>query len=311
MEAIIPIVLILLLVIFIVLLIVSFKIFKSACDSSDKSIYNLFKKHGINFENIIIKPNIQWLSEQDIKDVYIKSRDGLKLHGVFLPASNAYRTIICVHAYRGRYNTDFSAIIKYLNANHSNVLLIEQRAHGDSEGKYITYGAKEKYDVADWVNYVITKLDDKNPIYIYGLSMGCTTSLFSLGCNMNMRVKGVIADCGYMSMRDVISYLAKEWYKVPAFGLVTLVNLWCNLIAHFDMSETDTKKALKDNNIPILFVHGEEDTFVPGEHARQNYARTNGPKELVWVKGAGHAESIIKDPELYHAKLEYFFNTYK
>ena len=141
--------------------------------------------------------------------------------------------------------------------------------------------------------------------------MGCTTALLSLGCNINHRVKGVIADCGYSSMKDVMEQLSSTWYKVPSFPIVGIVDLYCKMFAGFSMSETDTTSALKENTIPILFIHGEEDTFVPCEQARTNYARTQGPKELVWIKGAHHAESIITDPELYHAKLEYFFNTYK
>lgn len=301
----------LLIIILIVLLVVSYKFFNVACSRDDHSIFDMLKKKNMDFSSIIIRPNVEWLKEQDIQDVYIKSRDGLKLHGVFLPAKNAYRTIICVHAYRGSYATDFSAIIKYLNANHSNVLLIEQRCHGESEGKYITFGAKEKYDVVEWVNYTISKLDDKNPIYLYGLSMGCTTSLLALGCNINSRVKGVIADCGYTSMKDSMESIIKNWYGLPTFPLINFLDMYCNLIGHFSMSETDTKKALKNNEIPILFIHGEDDDFVSGENARQNYARTNGPKEIVWVAGAKHAESIIKNPDLYHDKLEYFFNTYK
>ena len=305
------IILILLLLFVLILFAISFKIFKSSCDRNDKSIFEIFKKRGINFENRIVKPNIEWLKEQDIKDVYIKSRDGLKLHGVFLPASNAYRTIICVHGYRGKYYTDFSAIIKYLNANHSNVLLIEQRCHGESEGRYITYGAKEKYDVVDWVNYTMNKLDDKNPIYLYGISMGCSTSLLSLNCDMPGRVRGVIADCGYTSMKDQLTYVANKWYNVPAFPIVNIINLFCNLLANFDMKDTDTTTALKENITPIMFIHGEEDTFVIPENARQNYAKTCGPKEMVWVKGADHGEAVIANPELYHNRLEYFFDTYK
>ena len=302
---------IILIVITVVLFIVGFKMFNISCRVSNKEIFKLYEKNRMGFDDRCVNVNIDWLNEQDIKDVYIKSSDGLKLHGVYLAAPNAYRTVICVHGYRGSYATDFSAIFRYLYNNHSNVLLIEQRGHGDSQGDFITFGAMESDDVSKWLDFTSTKLDDKHPIYLYGVSMGATSVLLSLSHHKPYMLKGVIADCGYSSMKTECKYLCKNWFHIPAFPLVNIVNFYCNLIARFHMKDTSTKKALTNNEIPILFIHGESDTFVEPENSRTNYARTKGPKELVWIKGANHAESIFKNPELYHAKLEYFFNTYK
>lgn len=300
-----------LIVFLIVMLFAGYKFFNISCKKSNQSINKAYSDNNVSVEDRTVDVNVEWLKEQDYKDVYIKSDDGLKLHGIYLNAPNAYRTVICVHGYRGSFAADFSAIIRYLYNNHSNILMVEQRCHGESEGNYITFGAKEKNDVSRWVDYVANKLDDKHPIYLYGISMGATSVLLSLENHVSFLLKGVIADCGYSSMKTECRYICEKWYHLPAYPLIYFVNLYCNLIAKFDMSETSTKKALTKNELPILFIHGDKDTFVVPENSRVNYSRTKGPKELVWIKDANHAESIFKNPELYHAKLEYFFNTYK
>ena len=300
-----------LLLLLIIITFIAFKFFSDAIIAKNKNAIKLFQKFGFDYSKRVVAANVEWLSEQPVKDYYITSKDGLKLHGVFLKADNAFRTVICVHGYRGSYKTDFSAIVRYLNANHSNVFFIEQRGHGESEGNYITFGAKEKQDLADWVEFVNNNIEDKNPVYLYGISAGATTCLLTLESGLDTYISGVIADCGYTSMKTQFNYLAKEWYGIPGFPLVNIVGLFCQFIAKFNMNETSTKKALENNKIPILFIHGEADTFVLPNQTRVNYTRDAGPKEILWVKDANHGESLIVNPEDYHYKLDYFFKTYK
>ncbi len=298
-------------IIIILLLMLSYKMYKAACKRSDTTVLKSKEMKTILNDDRVVTANIDWLKVQDIKDINIKSNDGLKLHGVFLPASNPYRTVICVHGYRGQYERDFSAIIRYFNANHSNVLLIEQRCHGESEGEIITFGAKESEDLNLWINYVTTRLDDKNPIYLYGISMGASTCLLTLKNKLIHQVKGVIADCGYTSMEYVCSHLCRSWYHLPAFLFMYFIKMYCSVFGGFDMDSTNVVTALKDNEIPILYIHGDADTFVVPENTRINYSATTAPKDIVWIEGANHGECIFKNPTLYHDKLEYFFNTYR
>lgn len=301
----------LLIILTIVSFLLAYRFFKMSCKASNTSIVNVLNKSGFSTEARIIQTNVEWLKEQDTKDVYIKSSDGLKLHGTFLPTTNAYRTVICVHGYRGSSASDFSAIIRYLNANHSNVLLVDQRCHGESEGEYITFGAKEQDDIRLWTEYTVSRLDDKNPIYLYGVSMGASTCLLTLKNKLSYQVKGVIADCGYTSMEYICKSLAKAWYHLPEFPIINILKMYCSLIAGFNMNDTNVVNSLKENEIPILFVHGNDDTFVIPENTRINYSATKANKDILWVDGANHAESILKNPTVYHNKLEYFFNTYK
>lgn len=294
-----------------ILLIIAFKFYNDAVKRNNKNTVKLFEKKGFNFDYRVVKTNVEWLREQKIKDHYITSTDGLKLHGVFLQAPNPLRTVICVHGYRGNYEYDFSPIVRYFNSNHTNVFFVEQRCHGDSEGDNITFGAKEKEDLQQWVDYVQNHVDTKNPLYLYGISMGASTCLLSLENDFSGVLSGVIADCGYTSMRTLFNNLAKDWFGIPGVPLVNIVGFFCKYLGKFDMEETSTKKALENNKVPVLFIHGEADTFVNPEHTRVNFTRDVGPKDILWVPDANHGESLMKSPDKYHQKLEYFFSTYK
>ena len=138
-----------------------------------------------------------WCFEQNMQDCYIKSIDGLKLHALYLPAEDAKRIVILSHGYRGSRFGTLSFMAKYLHEHQCDVLFIEHRCCGDSEGKYITFGAKEQWDVQQWAVYVSERNKEKLPIYLYGQSMGAAAVLMASGHTLPAEVKGLIADCGF------------------------------------------------------------------------------------------------------------------
>ena len=290
---------------------VAYKYFKVLFRKNDETYIKYYDKNGVYTQNKLVQVNVDWFKEQDIKDINISSSDGHKLHGIYLAASNPQRTVICVHDYRSSYEVDFSSMIRYFNMNHSNVLVIDQRCHGESEGNFITFGAKEAEDIKQWVNTVVTRIDDKTPIFLYGIGMGASSSLLSLRYKMPYQLKGVIADSPYESLKDELSYLSTAWLHIPPFPLVSLIDFLCVYLAHFSSSETEVKEVLKKNELPILLIHGESDNLISPENTRQIFSAINDKKEILWVKDAKHGESDMKDPTLYRTKLEYFFNTYK
>ena len=92
-----------------------------------------------------------WCAEQPMQDRYIKSHDGLRLHAKYLPAKAAKRTVLLAHGYKGSGFGDFANMAKFLHENQCNLLFIDQRCCGESEGNYISFGAMEKWDVQRWV----------------------------------------------------------------------------------------------------------------------------------------------------------------
>lgn len=249
-----------------------------------------------------------WCREQDMQDCYIESLDGLKLHASFLPAKNARRNVILSHGYKGSGFGDFANTAQFLHENNCNLLFIDQRCCGQSEGEYITFGAMEQYDVQRWAYYVAARNKRKLPIYLYGESMGATTILLASGNKLPKEVRGFIADCGFSSMKGQFQDMAANWFHLHWVQLLILrLNLFCRLFAGFAMEESDTAKAMRVNKKPVLFFHGSEDTYVSPTNTLRNYSMCRARKELVIVPGARHLCSPYVNPKLYRRKLLRFF----
>ena len=140
----------------------------------------------------------EWLKEhqeQELKE--IRSKDGLTLRAAYIPRENAKGTIICMHGYHSTNDIEFVPEVRFLwNLGYS-ILLPWQRSHGKSEGRYITYGVKERHDLKRWILYTNRHLAAKNKdIFLCGISMGCATTLMAAGLDLPDNVKGIILNGG-------------------------------------------------------------------------------------------------------------------
>lgn len=133
-----------------------------------------------------------------------------------------------------------------------------------SEGRYITYGVKERHDLKRWILYTNRNLAAKNKdIFLCGISMGCATTLMAAGLDLPDNVKGIIADCGFTSPWDIIKHVAKERFHLPPFPLMYMVDLISEVVAGFGLKEVSIPEIMKRNKIPVLFIHGDADDYVP------------------------------------------------
>lgn len=240
------------------------------------------------------------------RDITIRSYDGLKLHGSYYPGETAKRIVICVHGYRARGEDNFCGEFSWLH-KECDLLLIDQRACGKSEGKHITFGAKEKRDLKNWIDYVAANNPDDLPVYLYGVSMGASTVMNVTEAALPKCVAGVIADCGYSSMKEIIASCGWRGMHIPPFPFVSFVNFFCRWLALFDMKESNSKKALSHSKLPVIFIHGTADDFVLPENSLRNYAACRSEKEMIWIDGAGHGCAHHKSPQKYEKAVDNFF----
>lgn len=254
---------------------------------------------------------LAWCEQQKMQDCYIRSNDNLLLHARYLKADNAKRYVILCHGYKGKAFNDFANMARFLHENGCNLLFIDQRCCGESQGKYITFGAKEQYDVRRWTYYISHNNNKHLPIYLYGESMGASSVLMASGHTLPDEVKGIIADCGFTSMKVQLCDIAAGWFHLPWIELLLLrVDMFCRLLGRFKMKDADVFGALKKNKRPVLFFHGDLDTYVTAANSKYNYAICTAPKELVIVPGARHISSPYEDEELYRSKVMEFFGKY-
>jgi len=252
-----------------------------------------------------------WCRQQNMQDCYVRSTDGLLLHGFYLPAVNAQRYVLLCHGYKGSGFGDFAYTARFLHENGCNLLFIDQRCCGLSEGKYITFGAKEQWDVREWAYYIAKRNKEHLPIYLYGESMGAASVLMASGHSLPEEVKGLISDCGFHSMKEQLQDIAANWFHLNWVELLLFrVDLFCGFLGGFRMKDADTTNAMRTNQRPVLFFHGGKDTYVEPKNTRYNYALCRAPKELVIIPEARHLCSAYVNPELYRRKLLEFFVKY-
>lgn len=231
------------------------------------------------------------------QDVTIRSADGLTLKGHLLTCKYPRRLIIAFHGWRSSWSRDFGLVAPFWLENHCNVLLVEQRAHGDSQGDYLGFGLLERSDCQQWAIWA----DRQNfglPIYLAGISMGSTTVLMAAGLSMPESVRGIIADCGFTSPRDIVGHVAQKNLHLNYTWLRSyMIDRNFRKKIHMTTSSYSTLTAMKQTGIPVLFIHGTEDHFVPIEMTYRNYRACAARKRLVVVPGAGHAMSFYVNPE--------------
>ncbi len=253
----------------------------------------------------------EWCRQQNMQDCYIQSIDGLKLHASYLPAKDAKRFVLLSHGYKGSGFGDFAYTARFLHENNCNLLFIDQRCCGESEGEYITFGAKEQYDVQRWAYYIAKRNKNKLPLYLYGESMGAASVLMASGHKLPKEVRGLISDCGFHSMKQQLRDLADNWFHLKHIGLMLFrLDLFCNIFARFRMCDADTTYAMLTNKKPVLFFHGMTDTYVSPQNSKLNYSLCRAPKDLVLVPNARHLCSPYVAKELYRDKLIKFFQKY-
>jgi len=241
-------------------------------------------------------------------DHWTTSFDGLKLYARYYECGKKDKVIILFHGYRSMSRVDFGSVIQvYLDEGY-NVLLIDQRAHGKSEGKYIGFGALERYDVPVWVDYVDDHFSPDH-IVLDGISMGAATVLMASCLPLNDKVRCIIADSAFSSPREIIANVARKTYHVPEHPAVDLIGWYAKILAKYDIN-LSSAECVKDSRLPIMFVHGKADSFVPCCMTERAYEMCASEKYIEIVEGADHGMSYIKEPMRIKEALNAFLNKY-
>lgn len=242
------------------------------------------------------------------EDLYINSFDNLKLHAIFIN-NNTNKTIICVHGYKAKDGLyDFGMSAKFLNSLGYNLLFVDNRAHGLSQGKYIGFGVLDSIDVNSWVDYLVTNMNQET-IILYGMSMGAATVLNTDSSPSDSSpVKAIIADCGFASGYDEVAYQIKKMYHLPSFPLVPISNILLKLLAKYSLKDKEAYKSIKNYKNNLLIIHGSRDHFVPTSDAYKIFDNATCHKKILIVPGASHAKSYLKDTELYEQTIKEFLD---
>ena len=277
-----------------------------------------------------------FMMAQNHRDVYQMSFDKLKLHATYFPEihnremenikeqnvdsqimenqssedqnrTGRKKVAICFHGYTSQGLSDYIGLSDYYLKRGFAMLLPDARAHGQSEGEYIGFGCLDRKDALVWIDWVIQECGEDVEIILHGTSMGGATVLMASGLDLPKQVKGIVSDCGFTSPKEVFTHVLNSMYHLPAFPAIQGADIINKKLAGYGMDECNAKQEVRKAKVPILFIHGANDTFVPCKMCHEIYDYCAAPKKKLIVEGAAHAESYYKDMEKYEQALTEFF----
>lgn len=225
--------------------------------------------------------------------------DGILLRGIFVAGQPGEKGVVMLlHGFRcsGLYMADYAEY--YRQTYGYSVLLPDARAHGKSGGDYVGMGWLERLDGLLWLQRIIERVGEDAKIIVHGISMGGATAMMMCGEKLPPQVRFVVEDCGYTSVRDELAWQLNTRYHVPLFPSLYAGNVVCRLVAGYGFWEASSVEQLEKATLPMLFIHGEKDAFVPYYMSALLLEASAAPqKELVSVPGARHLEAWVKDTE--------------
>ena len=292
------------LIVILILFYISFRLYNFALNpkSSKEGIFNSKDNNEPRFQDT-------WIYDyKDKEDVFINSFDNLKLHGYILKTENSDKWAITVHGYTNKAESMSAMAYKYHSLGY-NILMPDLRGHGKSEGSYVGMGWHDRLDILKWIDLIIKENKDAK-ILLHGISMGAGTVMMVSGEELPENVKVIIEDCGYTSAKEQLAYNLKTMFKLPSFPILNFCSLITKIKDNYFISEASAIKQLQKAKVPIVFIHGDKDKFVPFYMLDKLYNACSSKKDKLIIKDVGHAKSESLKSDLYWNKVEDFIKPY-
>ncbi|MDQ0352867.1 fermentation-respiration switch protein FrsA (DUF1100 family) [Alkalibacillus filiformis] len=249
-----------------------------------------------------------WYDEQDTEIVEITAYDDLNLVAQFIESdSDEQKAVILAHGFRNT-SDNMGKLAKFYYDKGFDILIPDARGHGESEGDYIGYGWHDRHDYVDWIDVLIEEYSAED-IILHGNSMGAATVLMTSGEELPKQVRGIIADSGYSSVKDELAHQLNHIYGLPAFPLLEVTSVVTNIRAGYTLGKASAIDQVKQNELPLFIIHGEDDDLVPTEMAYEIAEATAGDYELWIVPGAGHTKVFDNVTEEFYERVRSFINT--
>lgn len=245
-----------------------------------------------------------------LRDTFIVNR-GRRLHAYYAEHQNSEGTAILVHGYTDNAIGMMMLGKLYHDTLHYNILLPEHEYHGKSEGEAIQMGWLDRINTERWIDIADSMWAGK-PIYLHGISMGAATVMMCSGDSLPASVKGIIEDCGYTSVWDEFAGEIRNQFHLPPHPLMDIASALCKIRYGWDFREASAMHQVQRSTLPMLFIHGDADTFVPYSMQAPLYeAKQHGYKQKWVAPGTVHAMAYHDYPQEYRKQVETFIKSTK
>ncbi|MBU5336141.1 alpha/beta hydrolase [Intestinibacter bartlettii] len=268
----------------------------------------IFSNDGLSHHELTKEE--EWLEkESKFEEVFITSFDNLKLHGYQVLNKNTHKWAVTVHGYMADAFSLSTKALHYYNIGY-NVLAMDLRGHGKSKGNYIGMGYHDAKDLIKWIEYIISK-DEEAEILIHGVSMGAATVMIASSLEeLPKNVKVIIEDCGYTTALEQFKFQLKKLFNLPSFPILNIANFAVKIKAGYFLNEASPIEAVQNAKVPIMFIHGDDDKFVPFYMLDELYNACTSEKKKLVIKGASHAHAEDENPDKYWSEVDEFVNRY-
>lgn len=270
-------------------------------------VYPKKKSYEDGYENQIKKLNLEdFYNSLKKEEITLKSDYGYDIKGIFIPNSNLNKCIILCHGITVNINYSVKYIKPFYNRGFS-IFMYDHRNHGLSGGDYTSMGYFEKFDLKTCANYIFNKLGDDISLGVLGESMGAATVLQY--CSIDKRIDFCIEDCGYSDVFDLFRHRLKEDYKINFIPLLYIADILMKFKYSWNFKSASPITFIKDIDIPILFIHGDKDDYVPTYMVYDLFnSKTTGIRDIYIAKDAKHADALISNPNKYDAVIGSFLD---
>ena len=230
----------------------------------EKNMSKLENSEGMpDFDDFKKSLDPEWWNKHNTERISIESFDGLKLSALYVKNKiETNKIVIFSHG----YSANASSMILYAPTYYDlgyDIISVDNRAHGKSEGNVIGMGYFDSSDMLRWINKAIDIKDDECEIVLHGVSMGASTMCSVSNKDIEKNVKCIISDCAYDNAEDIYIHLLKSEYNLPKFPIINALDIICKFRGNYFLSNVDITNSVANSKVPILFIHGSEDTFVP------------------------------------------------
>lgn len=284
-------------------------VFYAAPRKGDEDVYLIPQEEQYRKDQDALRECIAKLDQIPYQPVTIRSFDGRKLFGRYYQVQEGAPLQIQFHGYRGSALRDLCGGTPLAMKLGHNVLLVDQRSHGRSDGRTITFGVLERKDCLAWIEYAQERFGEQIPIVLTGVSMGAATVLMASDLELPPAVKAVVADCPYSDPRDIIARVAENM-GLPGKPAATMCALGGVIYGGFRLSSSSAVASVQKSKLPVLLLHGEDDRFVPCEMSHKIFEACGGDKQLETFPNAAHAMCYMEDPVRYETVVTEFLHKY-